>query len=167
MNVSPKIGADGEFRPHNLLLTSEARSADRRAKCARRVRRRSRRINEAALPVELHQQCKSGQAPNPWRTEGSVSTAVRNTAPSFTQSALLKNEDRGNKKALIGNTNQGFNALEGSNQIEPSSDVYGKANASTLRLSRSYESLGVEAHRGSCAVRYRVQMQKSCDANFS
>lgn len=35
----------------------------------------------------------------------------------ITQSALLKNNDRGNKKALIGNTNQGFNALEGSKKI--------------------------------------------------
>lgn len=29
------------------------------------------------------------------------------------QSALLKNNDRGNKKALIGKTNQGLFALEG------------------------------------------------------
>jgi hypothetical protein len=40
---------------------------------------------------------------------------------------LLKSNDRGNKKALIGNTNQGFNALEGSKKFEPSSDVCRKA----------------------------------------
>jgi len=40
---------------------------------------------------------------------------------------LLKSNDQGNKKALIGNTNQGFNALEGSKTFEPSSDVCRKA----------------------------------------
>jgi len=49
-------------------------------------------------------------------------TAVKDTAPSFTQSALLKNNDRGIKKALISNTNQGFLRWKGQN-IEPSSDM--------------------------------------------
>jgi hypothetical protein len=80
---------------------------------------------------------------------------------------LLKNEDRGNKKALIGNTNQGFSALEGSKKFEPSSDVCRKASASALRLSRSYESLGVEARSYNCAVRYRVQTQSICHVGFS
>jgi hypothetical protein len=80
---------------------------------------------------------------------------------------LLKSNDRGNKKALIGNTNQGFIALEGSKKFEPSSDVCRKASASALRLSRTNESLGVEAQSYGCAVRYRVQTQTICDANFS
>ena len=58
-----------------------------------------------------------------WARSGSVDTAVSNTAPLFTQSALLKIVRTGQKEALIGNTNQGFLALEGTKSFEPSSNV--------------------------------------------
>jgi hypothetical protein len=108
---------------------------------------------------------ESGQAHT--RTAGSVGTAVKDTAPSITQSALLKNKDRGIKKALIGNTNQGLNALEGSKHFEPSSNVFWKATASRLHKSRPNESIGVETRYAHCAVRYRLKTQTSCRVGFS
>jgi hypothetical protein len=61
----------------------------------------------------------------------------------------------------------GLFALEGSKKFEPSSNVCGKANASSLGLSRAYESLGVEARIENCAVRYRLQTQTNCRVDVS
>ena len=84
MAVSCEIGADDESRPHNLLLTKQL----------------------LCQLSYISVVCGAGVLAG--RTAGSFGTAVIDTAPHFTQSALLKNNDRGIKKALIGNTNQGF-----------------------------------------------------------
>ncbi|MEM1261322.1 MAG: hypothetical protein AAGH76_02870 [Pseudomonadota bacterium] len=68
-----------------------------------------------AVVCKLQQRCMPGQAGAVARRP--VTGIVIDAAPAITQSALLKNNDRGNKKALIGTTNQGFSLWKAKNIV--------------------------------------------------
>ena len=84
VNVSPKFGADDESRPHNLLITKQVLC----------------RLSYISVG-------KTGQAESSAQ-RGLYALSSMTLPRLVTQSALLKNNDRGIKKALIRISNQGF-----------------------------------------------------------
>jgi hypothetical protein len=95
------VGADGEYRPHNLLFTKQLLCHLSHISVMNRGR-----YHTAHSWVYKH--CR-------------LTTLPRH----FTQSALLKNKCRAIKKALTGNNQTGLSSpLKGSGKSEPFNDIH-------------------------------------------